>query len=243
MGSIADLSETNLLEAAFLAHENPVFVVGWKTRRILAASDSVQRVFGWRPDEIRGCTSGFLHVDDESFRRFGEITERALASGQQVYHCYHQMRRRDGSVFNTEHRLGVVRDETGEPVAAVSIVHDRAESDPIAGAMREHSLDFQALSDRLPGGIFQRVRRADGTVLYNFIQGNLARRFGIAPEEAMQSPEAILGQLHPEDRMWLEHALEKTSRSLSVLGSGGQGLYPGWPCALVAQHFPACASG
>ena len=60
MGSIPGLSETNLLEAAFLAHSNPVFVVGWKSRRILAASESVERVFGWRPEQAE--SSGQLVI-------------------------------------------------------------------------------------------------------------------------------------------------------------------------------------
>lgn len=85
MYKIPELSGTNLIEAAFLAHDRPVFVVGWKTRRILAASEAVHRVFGWRPEELRDRTTEMLHVDDDSFQRFGAISERMIEANRTLF--------------------------------------------------------------------------------------------------------------------------------------------------------------
>lgn len=215
--SLPSLSGTSLIQAAFLAHENPVFVVGWKTRRILSASESVQRVFGWRPEELRGRYTDLLHVDEQSFIRFGEISEALLASEQDTYHCFFQMRRRDGSVFETENMLGLVRDDSGSPVAAVSIVRDLSERQAPALPEANGAVDMSALSERLPGGVFQRVRKADGTVFYNFMRGNLARRFGFTPEEMEGDSRRMLGQMHPDDLTRFEYGFDKTATSLSVL--------------------------
>lgn len=217
MGSIPDLANTNLLEAAFLAHENPVFVVGWKSRRILTASDSVHRVFGWRPEEIRDCTTEFLHVDEAGFREFGEITEKALETDRQIYHGDFRMKRRDGSVFETEHMVGVVRDHEGEPVASVSVVRDQVDSGGLHLPLTEQPVDLAPLSDEIPGGIFQRQLYPDGSVVYNFMRGNLLPRLGLTPEEVTRDAQAMLEQFHPEDRARHEYAMEKTSQSLSVM--------------------------
>jgi hypothetical protein len=78
MTNIRGISGKNLIQAAFLAHDQPVFVVGWKTRRILAASESAHRVFGWHPAELHDRTTEMLHVDNDSFQWFGAISEEML---------------------------------------------------------------------------------------------------------------------------------------------------------------------
>jgi diguanylate cyclase (GGDEF)-like protein/PAS domain S-box-containing protein len=217
MGSIPDLAETNLLEAAFLAHENPVFVVGWKNRRILTASDSVHRVFGWRPDEIRDCTTEFLHVDETSFREFGEVTEKALETDCQIYHGDFRMKRRDGSVFDTEHMVGVIRDHADQPIASVSVVRDCSEAGSLNLPVTQEPVDLEPLSDEIPGGIFQRQRYPDGTVVYNFMRGNLLQHLGLTSEDVTRDAEVLFRRFHPDDRARHEYAMEKTHQSLSPM--------------------------
>jgi len=207
----------SLLEAAFLARDNPVFVVEWQTRRILAASDAVERVFGYRPGELRHGTTEQLHVDPDSFRRFGQMTEAGLASGKQTFHCYFRMKRRDGTTFDAENLLGVIRDETNTPIAAVSVICDLSESGSLALPGSALRIDLEALNDNLPGSIFQRVQRPDGTLSYNFLRGNLTQRFGISPEQARHDPELVLQRLHPDDRQLLHRAMERSVTTLSSI--------------------------
>jgi diguanylate cyclase (GGDEF)-like protein len=126
------------------------------------------------------------------------------------------MRRRDGSTFDSENMLGIIRDENGEPIAAVSIVSDISEGRSTllpAG----HSLDATARDDLLPGGVFQRVQRPDGKAVYNFIRGGLVKQLGVDPERARVDPGVVLDRILPEDRERLIHAMDKTRQSLSVM--------------------------
>lgn len=216
MYKIPELSGTNLIRTSFLAHDQSVFLVGWKTRRILAVSDAVHRVFGWRPEELHGHTTEMLHVDDDSFQRFGAISEQMLESKKDSFHCFFKMRRRDGSPFDTENMLGIIRDETDEPIAAISIVSDLSREN---SGLRPtgHQQDATLLGDRFPGGIFQRVQRPDGDAVYNFIRGGLAAQLGVDPERARVHPRAVLDCILPEDQERLVHAMDKTRQSLSVL--------------------------
>lgn len=216
MDKIPELSGTNLIEAAFLAQDQAVFVVGWQTRRIFAASEAVYRVFGWRPEDLRGCTTELLHVDDDSFRRFGEISERILESEKDTFHCSYRMRRRDGSTFDTENMIGIIRGEGDAPVAVVSVVYEISEGRSFK-LPTEHNLEPSWFGDRLPGGIFQRVQRPDGSVVYNFIHNALAEQFGIDPGQGRVDSSVVLERIHPEDRERLIDSTERAQKNLSLL--------------------------
>lgn len=216
MDMIPGLSGTNLIEAAFLAHDQPVFVVSWQTRRILAASEAVYRIFGWRPEELQDQSTEMLHVDEESFQRFGEISETILGSEKDTFHCSYRMRRRDGSTFDSENMVGIIRGEADTPVAVVSVVSEVSEGRSFS-LPADHSLSLAWFGGRLRGGIFQRVQRPDGSVAYSFHHGALAELFGIDPEQARRDPDLVLDRLHPDDRERLIHFMDKANQNLSVL--------------------------
>lgn len=206
-----------LLQAAFFAASNPLFVIEWHTRRILAASESVERVFGYRPEEIRDLHTDFLHVDGESFDRFGEITETALTSRHPIFHCYYRMKRRDGSVFNSEHIVSLVTDEKKEPLVAISIVRDLSEQESALLPSPDAEPDFRRLSENIPGGLFQRVRKPDGTISYTYMRGILFHRMGVDPQQAQEDANVIFSRIHPDDRQRLLEAVERTSTTLSTI--------------------------
>lgn len=216
MNNIPGLSGTNLIEAAFLAQDQPVFVVSWQTRRILATSEAAYRVFGWRPEELQDQSTEVLHVDAESFRRFGEISENILGLEKDTFHCSYRMRRRDGSTFDSENMVGIIRGEADAPVAVVSVVSEVAEGRSF-WLPEDHSLSLAWFGGPLRGGLFQRIQRRDGSVAYSFHRGALAELFGIDPEEARSDPNVVLDCLHPDDRERLFHSMGKASRNLSIL--------------------------
>jgi diguanylate cyclase (GGDEF)-like protein/PAS domain S-box-containing protein len=216
MKKIPGLSGTNLIEAAFLAQDQPVVVVDWQTRHILAANEAVYRVFGWRPEEVQDCTTKMLHVDEESFRKFGEISEAILGLQKDTFHCSYQMRRRDGSIFDTENMVGIIRGETGVPVAVVSVISEVSTGHSFK-LPRGHGPGLTWLSDHIHGGIFQGFQRPDGTVVYNFICPGLAEQFGIDPERARTDPNFVLERLHPDDRKRLTYSMNRSRQNLSVL--------------------------
>lgn len=213
---VAGLSVQSLLSAGFLSQEHPVLVVEWRSRRILAASENVERIFGYRPDELIGQSTAMLHVDEASFIRFGEMTEPILAAEQQAFHCFYRMARRDGRAFETEHMLGIVRNDAGEPVAAVSVVRDLSDAYSLSAPLTGAAGELRALRNNLPGAMFQRVKRPDGTVRYDFRGGNLAARFGLPEAALLEDAEHILQRLYPDDRSRLADAMDRTEASLSA---------------------------
>lgn len=206
-----------LLQAAFFATANPLFVVEWHTRRILAASESVERVFGYRPENIRDRTTEFLHAGADGFQRFGELSERALSPEQPIYHCYYRMRRRDGTVFDSEHLLSLVTDENHEPLAVISIVQDLSEKDRPLLLPQGREPDFRLLSENIPGGLFQRMRTPDGTLFYTYMRGILFHRMGVDPAQGETDARIVMDRIHQDDRQRLLAAMERTAETLSPI--------------------------
>lgn len=214
---LPNVSADSLLTATLLAGNAPAFVVEWKTRRILTASNAVERVFGYRPEELRGRTTECLHADETRFRRFGEMTERVLHSEKQTFHCYFTMKRRDGTVFDSEHLLAVIRDHIGDPVAALSVVHDVAADGQRLDQPRDGlNPEFRALSENLPGGVFKYVRNPEGRRFYRYFRGDLARRLGVSSEEVAANPAQLLDRLESQDRERLDQALGDAQPDSSV---------------------------
>ena len=206
-----------LLQAAFFAAANPLFVIEWPGRRILAASESVERVFGYRPEEIRGATTEFLHADADSFRRFGEMSKQVLSSGHPIFHCNYRMKRRDGTVFDTEHIINLVSDSIDEPLAVISIVRDMSEKSMAPLLSGGPEPDFRLLSENIPGGLFQRMRTPDGRISYTYMRGILFHQMGVDTGQAKVDAGTVLERIHPDDRQRLMAALERTAETLSSI--------------------------
>lgn len=114
------------LDRTFAALSSAVFVVDARTRVIIDCNPAVQAVFGYRPEEVLGRNTEFLHVSRRAYRRFGREMYRALdASG--VFHTLFELRRRDGGVIVSDHTVTEIRDERGERVGLVSVVRDVTE--------------------------------------------------------------------------------------------------------------------
>ncbi len=222
LASVKDLAQVNrelhpdlLLQAAHIYGNNPVFVVEANTRRILAASAAVERVFGYPPEETVGWTTEFLHVDEKRFRVFDELSAPSVAAGE-AFRCHYQMRRLNGEAFDTEHFIHPVTDEADRLLAVVSIVRDLSDPDtlPLPSAETIHR---QVLDEKIPGAVFQWVRRPDGSYSYNFFRGDLLSRLGLTASIAKSDSEAMIQRLSQDERQRLLDHLERTATSLSVL--------------------------
>lgn len=219
-GPDSRLSADSLLQAAFLAGDNPVFLVSIESRTILACNAATERVFGYRPDELLGCDTERLHVDSKLFRDFGAQSEKVLYDGVGSYHCHYWMRRRDGSTFPSEHLVQLINGDDGYPVAVVSIVRDVSEASDspsmsVRGDVRTGS--FRALADNLPGIVYQWVRTMDGQDRFTFLAGGLFQRYGVDPETVRTNSSLFFSGLFTRDRWELEEEIARSRAMLSPI--------------------------
>ncbi|MGE5400579.1 MAG: PAS domain S-box protein [Ignavibacteriales bacterium] len=116
----------NLLEKIFNSLYEAVFVIERDTRKIIACNPAVERIFGYKQNELIGRTTEFLHLDHEHFENFRLLSQSSLHS-KGVFKLEYRMKRRDNVVIDTEHTLTSLRKSKGWDEVLVSVINDITE--------------------------------------------------------------------------------------------------------------------
>jgi PAS domain S-box-containing protein len=139
-----ELGETKaLLEKTFEALDQAVFVIDPSTRRILSCNRAVEQIFGYTQDQLMGENTEILHISKETYLRFGRELFKTL-DRKGLYRGEFRMKRKDGSVFSSEHSVSEIRDDAGKRHAVVSVVRDISERK----RMEEDILDYTKRLER-----------------------------------------------------------------------------------------------
>ena len=156
------LQQTNkLLEQTLTSLDDALFVVDTATRTIISCNPAIERMFGHRKEEVLGRNTEFLHVDRGMYERFGRELFPAL-NAEGVFRTEFRMRRKDGTIFNSEHTVTEILDDAGQRTGAVSLVRDitaRKHAEQELQAHREHLEELvEARTTALQREIAERTR-------------------------------------------------------------------------------------
>jgi len=144
-----ELSETKaFLQMTLSSLADAVFVVDPRTRAITACNPAVENIFGYSQEEVIGNNTEFLHVNREMYEEFGRRLFPVL-DAEERFHHESQMRRRDGSIFASEHTVTQIVDESGERNYVVSVVRDITERKEAEEALKSLEEQRHYLSTRL----------------------------------------------------------------------------------------------
>jgi DNA-binding NarL/FixJ family response regulator len=77
------------------------------------------------------------------------------------------------------------------------------------------SLD--ALIENVPGNVYRRIRRPDGSYYFAFLSRGLFRHFGIDNERLLAEPNLRFDWIHPDDKDRFRADLELSAATLSLL--------------------------
>ena len=155
-----ELRETKtLLEKTVASLTDAVFVVNPNDRSIIACNPAAERIFGYSEKEIVGRNTEFLHVNREMYEKFGANQFSAL-DAHGLYQTEYQMRRRDGSVFFTDHTVTEIVDDSGRRTRLVNLMRDITERKQT----EEETLRRVAAIEQATDGIM--MADTDGIVRY-----------------------------------------------------------------------------
>jgi len=112
-----------LFVKTFSAINDAIFVIDPGKRQVILCNRSVEKVFGYTADEVTNRSTKMLHLDNEHFESFNRESLPELDRNG-IYRGIFKMKRKDGTIIDTEHVVTEITDEFGNRQGVVSYVRD-----------------------------------------------------------------------------------------------------------------------
>jgi len=152
-----------LLERTFASLRDAIFIIDADTVEIIDCNPAASEIFGYSRQEMLGRTTAFLHVDEAALEEFRRHLYPAIEKNGFLSYLDFRMKRKDGTVFPTEHSVIPLEDEQGKRTGWVSVVRDITERKQAEEALHRyterlrilHEIDRAILAAQSPEEIAQ----------------------------------------------------------------------------------------
>ena len=193
-------------------HAGESIVVMDAEGRIDAANAAAQQLFGWTADELAGKPFDELLPDTlrcpTLLESESECESCIVGRGPREL----QGLRKDGSVFPLELSTSEVRLEGHR--LFVGIGRDITQRKNTETALRETEHRLRAIAANMPGMVFQRLLRADGSIEYTYVSDGCRAVLGVEPNQLMADPDILLEAIPASERQNFLAALGKSARTM-----------------------------
>jgi len=183
-------SEQRLKRAQEIAH-----LGSWELDLVnnrLTWSDQVYRIFGLRPQEFVATYETFLeavHPDDRA--AVDTAYSESLREGRDAYEIEHRVvRKSTGEIRKVHERCEHIRDESGQIIRSIGMVHDITERKRAEEALKQRSSELQKLAQTLEQRVQERTLELEEA---NKALRQLSIRLLSAHEEERKR---VAGELH-----------------------------------------------
>jgi prevent-host-death family protein len=120
-----------------------------------------------------------------------------------------------GRVAYGKERVTIER--RGRPLAVLLPIEDLARLEAgVGGGPASASQILSAVTDNIPGTVYQRVQYPDGREEYGYISPGIRDTLGIEPEAMLADPAILNRAIHPKDRELRARAIAESARALST---------------------------
>ncbi len=139
------LDSHRLLKMVFASLSGAVFILDPQMTIIRDCNPAASSIFGFSHEELLGQTTAILYTDPFSFEEFRRRSYSSIQGNRILSNFEFQMKRKDGSIFPTEHNLVPLDDLQAGRVGWVSVVRDVTERKRLEKQLQEinEGLEFQ----------------------------------------------------------------------------------------------------
>jgi len=134
------------LEKTFSSLQDAAFIIDANTVEIKDCNSAASEVFGYSRHEMLGKTTTFLHVDQASLEEFRRHLYSAIEKKGFLHQLEFKMKRKDGTIFPSEHTVTQIEDEQGKRIAWVSVVRDITEHKQAEEALQKSEEEAKRLA-------------------------------------------------------------------------------------------------
>ncbi len=152
-----------LLTKSFASLHDAIFILDKDTTEVKDCNPAASQLFGYDREEMLGRTTAFLHVDDQALAEFRKVLFKAVEEQGFLNQFEFRMKRRDGTIFPTEHSVMPIEDAHGKQSGWVSLVRDITERKQAEEALRESEYRYRTVFEGVEDAIF--VQSTDGRIL------------------------------------------------------------------------------
>jgi len=155
-------AEKNLRhQAALLRTMSDAVIETDLSSKIRSANPAVERIFGWRPDELIG-KSAFILVADDTLPLLEE--RKKTVDTQGFWEGETLSKHRDGRVIPALLNVAVIKNAAGEPQGYVRVIKDITERKRVEDALRHSEAKIRAMIDSSP--VPYALNDEDGNITY-----------------------------------------------------------------------------
>ena len=203
-----------LLEKTIHSLHAAVFILDPHTAAIQECNPAATSIFGYSREEMIGQTSALLHLNGAMHDEFRRHLETAVKEKGLLSEFEFKLKRKDGTVFPSEHTLVPIRNEESQIVAWVSVIRDITNRKTTEAGLRQLSVriieaqeaERQRVARELHDSVNQviasakmRLRKVEAYVAPNAIASELLARCDELLVQALDENRRIAHDLRPTD--------------------------------------------
>jgi PAS domain S-box-containing protein len=132
-----------LLEKTLSSLLDAVFIIDSDTLKIIDCNSAASAIFGYSRKEMLSRTTTFLHVDQASLEEFRHHLNSDVEKKGFLFMPEFRMKRKDGTVFPSEHSVIPLENEQGKRIGWVSVVRDITERRQAEEEIRQLNADLE----------------------------------------------------------------------------------------------------
>src|SRR5574340_63500 len=108
--------------AVFNSQQDAVFVTA-EDGLIINVNSAAEKMFGYSVEELKGQPVSLIQVNEQHHMEVLKRVQQAISQNS-VVHFEHELMRRNGEIFPSEHTLSPLRSETGTSKGVVRVIRD-----------------------------------------------------------------------------------------------------------------------
>jgi PAS domain S-box-containing protein len=188
------LKSAELLKKTLFSLLDAVFIIDADTVEIVDCNPAASAIFGYSRQEMLGQTTMFLHVDQASLEEFRQHLISDMEAGKDfMFLSEYKMKRKDGTVFISEHSVVPLKNEQGRRTGWVSVVRDITERKQAEQALQKSEARYAFIANNTNDVIWT---MSLGTGKFTYVSPSVQKLRGYTPDEVMN--QTMADSLTPE---------------------------------------------